>query len=68
MLVRSLGFEPLAGTMRNVDLPFEDVSSGAPYIAMAYDFGIITGLTPDGFRPVGLRPARAGGGDDDPAA
>ncbi len=51
MLVRALGFESLAGTMKNVDLPFNDVSTNAPYIAMAYDFGIINGLTPTTFGP-----------------
>ncbi len=51
MLVRALGFDTLAGTMRNITLPFADVTSNKAYIAMAYDFGIINGLTASTFGP-----------------
>ena len=53
MLVRGLGYATLADTLRNVKTPFTDVKSSAAYIAMAYDFGIITGATPTAFNPSG---------------
>lgn len=53
MLVRALGYATLADSLRNVQLPFTDVMSNMPYVAMAYDFGIIKGTTPTTFNPIG---------------
>ena len=51
MLVRSLGYNALAGRMSGASLPFPDVKSNRGYIALAYDMGLITGH-PDGtFQP-----------------
>ena len=51
MLVRSLGYNALAGRMGGASLPFPDVKSNRGYIALAYDMGLITGH-PDGtFQP-----------------
>jgi hypothetical protein len=51
MLVRGLGYAGLADSLRNVRTPFTDVSSNITYIAMAYDFGIITGTSAAAFSP-----------------
>lgn len=44
MLVRALGYNRLAQSLSDVSLPFSDVTGNQGYIAMAYDFGIITGI------------------------
>lgn len=51
MLVRGLGYSTLAESLKNVKLPFADVTNNAAYIAMAYDFGIIGGTTDTTFEP-----------------
>lgn len=51
MLVRGLGFAPLAESLKNITTPFTDVTRNAPYIALAYDFGIINGVTETAFHP-----------------
>jgi hypothetical protein len=44
MLVRALGYDTLAADAGgDLSLPFSDVGRNAGYIAVAYDFGIITG-------------------------
>lgn len=46
MLVRALGYDHLARSLSKTDLslPFADVPESNGYIAIAYDFGIITGV------------------------
>ena len=46
MLVRALGYDDLAQSLSKTDLslPFADVPENNGYIAVAYDFGIITGV------------------------
>lgn len=51
MLVRALGYSTLSDSLKNPKTPFTDVSSNLAYIAMAYDFGIISGTTPTTFAP-----------------
>lgn len=51
MLVRGLGFSALAESLKNPVMPFEDVTSNAPSITLAYDFGIINGVTETAFHP-----------------
>ena len=53
MLVRGLGYSTLAGTLKNVGLPFTDVTADRTSIGMAYDFGIINGTSPTTFNPSG---------------
>lgn len=55
MLVRALGYDTLAQSLGDLELPFADVNGGSGYIAIAYDIGMTTGVTgEDGalyFRP-----------------
>lgn len=51
MLVRALGYSTLSGQLSGISLPFTDVSSNKAYIAMAYDFGIINGVSATKFAP-----------------
>lgn len=44
MLVRALDYDQLAATMADAALPFPDVSTHRGHIALAYRFGIITGV------------------------
>lgn len=44
MLVRALGYSRLAYSLSDVDLPFPDVTEDRGCVALAYDFGIITGM------------------------
>ncbi|NLT15983.1 MAG: hypothetical protein GXY05_16790 [Clostridiales bacterium] len=53
MLVCALGYGGLADTLKNIRMPFTDVESNLACIAMAYDFGIISGSTPTTFNPNG---------------
>jgi len=48
MLVRALGYGRLARSLENVSLPFPDVTEDKGYAALAYDFGIITGVEENG--------------------
>ena len=45
MLVRALGYSTLAQSLSSLALPFTDVKSNTGYIAIAYDIGMITGVT-----------------------
>lgn len=54
MLVRALGYDTLASGVAGFGLPFTDVSRNIGYITIAYDFGIITGMTDTTFEPVGF--------------
>ena len=55
MLVRALGYDTLAQSLKDLELPFADVEGGSGYIAIAYDIGMTTGVAgADGalyFRP-----------------
>lgn len=51
MLVRGLGYDTLAGTLKSTELPFQDVTKNWAYIKIAYDFGIITGTSVTEFNP-----------------
>ncbi|HHY78702.1 MAG TPA: hypothetical protein GX498_09425 [Clostridiales bacterium] len=51
MLVRALGYKSLAEQLNNLDSPFDDVSENIGYITMAKDFGIITGVGNNMFKP-----------------
>jgi hypothetical protein len=54
MLVRGLGYDTLAADAGgDLSLPFSDVGRNAGYIAVAYDFGIITGKPESRFDPDG---------------
>ncbi len=48
MIVRALGYDRLAQTLRGSDLPFSDVTEDKGYVAIAYDLGIITGVEENG--------------------
>lgn len=51
MLVRALGYDSLAVQLEYLKSPFEDVSSSKGYITIAYDLGIISGMSPQSFAP-----------------
>jgi len=51
MLVRALGYDTLAKSQADRSLPFKDVTEETGYIAIARDFGIITGVSETSFRP-----------------
>ncbi len=51
MLVRALGFEPMTTSAAAYGMPFTDVTRNLGYITIAYDFGIITGVTSTTFVP-----------------
>lgn len=44
MLMRALGYTPLAATVSNYDCPFSDVVTNKGFITMAYDMGIVKGI------------------------
>lgn len=49
MLVRGLGYDRLARSLESAELPFPDVDGeDRGYVAVAYDFGIITGIEENG--------------------
>lgn len=56
LLVRALGYETIATLAQDLATPFRDVRTNPGYIAMAYDFGLVSGGTRSQFSP------------DDPAA
>lgn len=53
MLVRSLGYGSLAADVSAKNLPFTDVYANQKAITLAYDFGLISGMTPTAFDPAG---------------
>lgn len=48
MLVRALDYDQLALFLKDAPLPFPDVNGNRGYIALAYRFGIITGVYQEG--------------------
>ncbi|NLE06890.1 MAG: hypothetical protein GX638_19090, partial [Crenarchaeota archaeon] len=53
MLVRALGYDTLASGVSDYGIPFTDVSENIGYITIAYNFGIINGMTDTTFLPNG---------------
>lgn len=51
MLVRALGYETIASLAQDLATPFRDVRTNPGYIAMAYDFGLVSGATRTAFSP-----------------
>lgn len=53
MLVRALGYDMLASGVAGYGVPFLDVTQNIGYITIAYNFGIINGITDSTFKPDG---------------
>lgn len=53
MLTRALGYSSLESSVSGFGMPFTDVTTNKGAIAMAYDFGIITGTSANTFNPKG---------------
>lgn len=51
MLVRALGYGTIAGLAQDLPMPFKDVDTGAGYLAMAYELGIVNGTSKTTFSP-----------------
>ena len=51
MLVRALGYGPIAGLAQQLPLPFTDVNANAGYISLAYELGIVSGTSATAFSP-----------------
>ncbi len=51
MLVRALGYQPLIQKAAGYSLPFTDVVEKKGYITVAYDIGMITGVSATSFAP-----------------
>ena len=51
MLVRALGYGEIAGLSQDLPMPFQDVTTNAGYITMAYDLGLVSGTTAATFSP-----------------
>lgn len=51
MLVRALGYAPIAGLVQELKLPFTDVTSNSGYLTMAYQLGIMSGKSNGTFEP-----------------
>ena len=51
LLVRALGYETIAALAQDLATPFRDVRTNPGYIAMAYDFGLVSGASRTAFSP-----------------
>lgn len=51
LLVRALGYETIAALAQDLATPFRDVRTNPGYVAMAYDFGLVSGGTRSQFAP-----------------
>lgn len=51
MLVRSLGYGPLAGVAQELENHFQDLHTNTGYIAMAYNLGLTNGTSATTFSP-----------------
>ena len=51
MLIRALGYGPIAGLAGDDPLPFRDVTTNKGHIAMAYELGLVSGMSRDLFVP-----------------
>lgn len=56
MLVRALGYGTIAGLAQDLPLPFQDVTTNAGYITMAYDLGLMDGTSSTAFSPAKTAP------------
>ena len=54
MIVRTLGYDTLAGQLDSLGKPFSDVARNYGYITIAKDLGITAGTGPNTFSPNGL--------------
>lgn len=50
-LVRSLGYSLFSGLGETLEQPFQDVTTNAGYISMAYHLGLVSGTSADTFSP-----------------
>ena len=53
ILIKALGYDYLAQDSQRESLPFNDVTNNKGYIALAYNFGIISGRSENTFDPSG---------------
>ena len=51
MLVRALGYGTIAGLAQDLPMPFQDVTTNAGYVAMAYELGLVNGTDAVTFSP-----------------
>lgn len=51
MLVRALGYGSISGLSLDLPTPFQDVTTNAGYISMAYHLGLVSGTSADAFSP-----------------
>lgn len=51
MLVRALGYSSVAGLLSEDDLPFTDVTTNRGYITLAYEMGLVNGMSSSLFMP-----------------
>ena len=51
MLVRALGYSAVAGLLGEDDLPFTDVTTNRGYITLAYEMGLVNGMSGTRFAP-----------------
>lgn len=51
MLVRALGYGTIAGLAQDLEMPFQDVTTNAGYLTMAYDLGLMDGTSATAFSP-----------------
>ena len=51
MLVRALGYGTISGLNQDLSVPFQDVTTNAGYISMAYHLGLVSGTSADTFSP-----------------
>ena len=51
MLVRAMGYGSIAGLAQDLPMPFRDVTTNTGYITMAYDLGLMSGISADTFSP-----------------
>lgn len=51
MLVRALGYGTIAGLVQDLEMPFQDVTTNAGYLTMAYDLGLMDGTSATTFSP-----------------
>ena len=54
MIVRTLGYDTLAGQLDSLGKPFDDVTKNFGYITIAKDLGITAGTGPTNFSPNGI--------------
>ena len=51
MLIRALGYGPIAGLAEGDAMPFQDVTTNKGHIAMAYELGLVSGVGQNRFAP-----------------